>query len=79
MLNKWLRGRKKWIAPVEIVGRDEELKPEAGDEKKKIKDPNRAACVRYVKLVFGNNLRVEKYNLGYHELKEQVERLEGLC
>jgi predicted transcriptional regulator len=28
-----------------------------------------------VKLVFGNELRIEKKNLSYHELKELVEKL----
>ena len=32
--------------------------------------PKRASCVKYVKLVFGNELRIEKKNLSYHELEE---------
>ena len=77
MFNKWFLDRKKRIVPVEIVGRDEEPKPEA--EEKKAEGPKRTSCVNYVKLVFGNGLRIEKKNLSYHELKELVEKLEGLC
>ena len=79
VFNKWFRGRKKRIVPVEIVGRDEESKPEAKAEEKNAEGLNRASCVRYVKLEFGNELRVEKKNLSYQELKELVEKLEGLC
>ena len=79
MFNKWFRGRKKRIVPVEIVGRDEEPKPEAEAEEKKTEGPKRSSCVRYVKLVFGNELRIEKKNISYQELKELVEKLEGLC
>ena len=79
MFNKWFRGRKKRIVPVEIVGRDEEPKPETEAEEKKAEGPKRASCVRYVKLVFGNELKIEKKNLSYQELKELVEKLEGLC
>lgn len=79
MFNKWFRDRKKRIVPVEIVGRDEEPKPEAEAEEKKASAPPKGAQVRYVKLVFGNELRIEKKNLDYHELKELVEKLEGLC
>ena len=79
VFNKWFRNRKKRIVPVEIVGRDEEPKPEVGAEEKKTKHPERKACVKYVKLVFGNELRIEKKNLSYQELKELVEKLEGLC
>ena len=77
VFNKWFRGRKKRIVPVEIVGRDEEPKPET--EEKKSKGSKRASCVKYMKLVFGNELRIEKKNLSYQELKELVEKLEGLC
>lgn len=77
MFNKWFRDRKKRIVPVEIVGRDEEPKPEA--EEKKAEGPKIVSCVKYVKLVFGNELRIEKKNLSYRELKELVEKLEGLC
>ena len=67
------------IVPVEIVGRDEDPKSEAKAEEKNAEGLNRASCVRYVKLVFGNELRIEKKDLSYHELKELVEKLEGLC
>lgn len=77
VFNKWFRNRKKRIVPVEIVGRDEEPKPEA--EEKKAEGPKIVSCVKYVKLVFGNELRIEKKNLSYRELKELVEKLEGLC
>ena len=33
VFNKWFRDRKKRIVPVEIVGRDEEPKPEAEEKK----------------------------------------------
>ena len=79
VFNKWFRDRKKRIVPVEIVGRDEDSKPEVEAEEKKAEGPKRASCVKYVKLVFGNELRIEKKNLSYHELKELVEKLEGLC
>lgn len=79
VFNKWFRDRKKRIVPVEIVGRDEEPKPEAEAEEKKAEGPKRTSCVKYVKLVFGNGLRIEKKNLSYHELKEIVGKLEGLC
>ena len=77
--NKWFRNRKKRIVPVEIVGRDEDLKPADKPDEKKVSAPPKGAQVRYVKLVFGNELRIEKKNLDYHELKELVEKLEGLC
>ena len=77
VFNKWFRDRKKRIVPVEIVGRDEDPKPEL--EEKKSKGSKRASCVKYMKLVFGNELRIEKKNLSYQELKELVEKLEGLC
>ena len=35
--------------------------------------------VKYMKLVFGNELRIEKKNSSYQELKELVGKLEGLC
>ena len=79
VFNKWFRDRKKRIVPVEIVGRDEDSKPEVEAEEKKAEGPKRASCVKYVKLVFGNELRIEKKNLSYHDLKELVEKLEGLC
>ena len=75
VFNKWFRDRKKRIVPVEIVGRDEDSKPEVEAEEKKAEGPKRASCVKYVKLVFGNELRIEKKNLSYHELKELVEKL----
>ena len=73
VFNKWFRDRKKRIVPVEIVGRDEDSKPEVEAEEKKAEGPKRASCVKYVKLVFGNELRIEKKNLSYHELKELVD------
>ena len=79
VFNKWFRNRKKRIVPVEIVGRDEDLKPADKPDEKKVSAPPKEAHVRYVKLVFGNELRIEKKNLDYHELKELVEKLEGLC
>jgi hypothetical protein len=79
VFNKWFRDRKKRIVPVEIVGRDEDSKPEVEAEEKKAEGPKRASCVKYVKLVFGNELWIEKKNLSYHGLKELVEKLEGLC
>ena len=60
VFNKWFRDRKKRIVPVEIVGRDEDSKPEVEAEEKKAEGPKRASCVKYVKLVFGNELRIEK-------------------
>ena len=48
-------------------------------DEKKVSAPPKGAHVSYVKLVFGNELRIEKKNLDYHELKELVEKLEGLC
>ena len=77
MFNKWFRDRKKRIVPVEIVGRDEEPKPEAEEEKSK--GPKRASCVKYMILVFGNELRIEKKKLSYQELKVLVEKQVGLC
>ncbi len=79
VFNKWFRNRKKRIVTVEIVGRDEKTKPEAGVEEKKAKGPGRKVSVKYMKLVFSNELRIEKKNLSYQELKELVEKLEGLC
>ena len=82
VFNKWFRDRKKRIVPVEIVGREEEPKP---DETSKVefpkasKTPKDVPCIKYVKLVFGNELKVEKKNLAYQGLKELVEKLEGLC
>lgn len=82
VFNKWFRDRKKRIVPVEIVGREEEPKP---DETSKVESPKASKapedmpCVKYVKLVFGNELKVEKKNLAYQGLKELVEKLEGLC
>jgi hypothetical protein len=45
------------------VGRDEDSKPEVEVEEKKAEGPKRASCVKCVKLVFGNELRIEKKNV----------------
>lgn len=46
MFNKWFRDRKKRIVPVEIVGRDEDLKPaDKPDEKKVSAPPKGAQCM----------------------------------
>ena len=79
VFNKWFRNRKKRIVPVEIVGREEDLKPEVESNDKEATAPKKGAHLKYIKLVFGNELRIEKKNLSYHEFKELVEKLEGLC
>lgn len=79
VFNKWFRNRKKRIVPVEIVGREEDPKPEAETNGKEATAPKKVARLKYIKLVFGNELRIEKKNLSYHEFKELVEKLEGLC
>ena len=63
MFNKWFQDRKKWIVPVRVVGRDEAPKPEK--EENKSKGSKRVSCVKYMKLVSGNKLRIGKKNLSY--------------
>lgn len=41
VFNKWFRNRKKRIVPVEIVGRDEDLKPADKPDEKKVSAPQK--------------------------------------
>jgi len=50
VFNKWFRDRKKRIVPVEIVGRDEDSKPEVEAEEKKAEGLEKRRSLQYRQL-----------------------------
>ena len=69
VFNKWFRNRKKRIVPVEIVGRDEDLKPADKPDEKKVSAPP----------IYGQLKEREAQNEALHsKLDAQMERFDRL-
>ena len=80
---KWFRNTRQPIVPVEVVGAPvatdtEKEMPTASAEKEPIRKYDSNSGIRVI-IQSRSGLQIKKSNLSYQELKNLVEKLEGLC
>ena len=80
IFSKWYRDTRKKIVEVQVDGKPVQSESQSTNSPEKEKDQKEKSSVRIlVEIRMTNGLHLSQKNLSYQELRQLVEKLEGLC